>query len=293
VPSADRSSHGSWLALAEDGQPVPPADYPAARALRGEVALNMDFLHTDGPDRERWRRVSGIPVRGGNGEVAAALAVIVDVDEEKRAAERQALLTREVDHRAKNMLAVVQAALRLTRADDVPGFVRAIEGRVAALARAQMLLAADHWSGADLLSLLRGELTAFLDRKGSGPQVALHGPRLSLPAEATQPLSMAIHELATNATKHGALSSSGGLVVVEWEVRRDQADMLELRWAETGGPPPEGPPTRHGFGSRVLNGTLRSQLGGSVSMAWLPTGLVCTIELPLRPTAPPDDEPLL
>ncbi|WP_458096378.1 HWE histidine kinase domain-containing protein [Roseomonas sp. WA12] len=285
VPSADRPSHGTWQATTEDGGPVPPMDYPAARALRGELALNMDFLHAGGPDGDRWRRVSGIPVRAEDGQVAAALAVIVDVDEEKRATERQALLTREVDHRAKNMLAVVQAALRLTRAEDVPGFVRAIEGRVAALARAQMLLAADRWSGADLLSLLRGELTAFLDRKGSGPQVTLTGPRLILPAEATQPLSMAIHELATNATKHGALSASTGQVAVEWEVRRGPVDTLELRWSETGGPPPEGPPTRHGFGSRVLNGTLRSQLGGSVSMSWLPTGLVCAIALPLRPVA--------
>lgn len=292
IPSADPAAGGEWRAVQPDGRPVAPQDYPAARALRGEVTLNMDFLHAGSPEGERWRRVSGIPVRGASGEVAAALAVIVDVDEEKRAAERQTLLTREVDHRAKNMLAVVQAALRLTRADDVAGFVHAIEGRVAALARAQMLLAADRWSGADLLSLLRGELTAFLDRKGSGPQVTLHGPRLSLPAEATQPLSMAIHELATNATKYGALSSSTGAVSVDWEVRRGPAETLALRWAETGGPAPESPPARHGFGSRVLNGTLRSQLGGSVSMSWLPSGLVCAIELPLRPpTRPPAEAP--
>ena len=182
------------------------------------------------------------------------------------------------------MLAVVQAALRLTQADDIGSFVRIIEGRVAALARAQMLLAADRWSGADLHHLLRGELAAFLDRKGSGPQITLRGPRITVPADATQPLSMAIHELATNATKYGALSSPEGLVSVEWKVEQAEDEFLRFYWTETGGPAPQDPPPRLGFGSRVLNGTLRKQLGGEVVMSWLATGLVCTIDLPLRPS---------
>ncbi len=284
VPSVDAKVGTEWASFHPDGRRVAPQDYPAARALRGEVVLDMDFLHAGAPEGARWRRVSGIPVRGENKAVAAALVVVVDIDGEKRAAERQALLTREVDHRAKNMLAVVQAALRLTRADDIASFIQLIEGRVAALSRAQMLLSAEHWSGADLHSLLRGELSAFLDREGSGPQVALRGPRLTIPADATQPLSMAIHELATNATKHGALSRPHGLVTVEWRVRQGETEHLRLRWAETGGPPAEGPPARQGFGSRVLTGTLRNQLGGHVSMAWEATGLVCDIEFPLRNT---------
>lgn len=293
VPSVDREGRSEWVAFHPDGQRIAPEDYPAARALRGEVALNIDFLHADGVADERWRRVSGIPVHGDDGHVAAALAVIVDVDDEKRAAGRQELLTREVDHRAKNMLAVVQAALRLTQADDVGSFVRIIEGRVAALARAQMLLAADRWSGADLHHLLRGELAAFLDRKGSGPQIALRGPRITIPADATQPLSMAIHELATNATKYGALSSPEGLVSIEWLVEQEEDEFLRLQWVETGGPAPQDPPPRLGFGSRVLNGTLRKQLGGKVVMSWLATGLVCTIDLPLRSSITANDtEPL-
>ncbi|SHJ88047.1 Two-component sensor histidine kinase, contains HisKA and HATPase domains [Roseomonas rosea] len=284
VPSVDPQTGSEWTAFHPDGQRVAPQDYPAARALRGEIVLDMDFLHAGAPGRARWRRVSGIPVHGDNKAVAAALVVIVDIDGEKRAAERQALLTREVDHRAKNMLAVVQAALRLTRAEDIGSFVQLIEGRVAALSRAQMLLSAEHWSGADLHSLLRGELSAFLDREGSGPQVALRGPRLTIPADATQPLSMAIHELATNATKHGALSRPNGLVSVEWQIRQAGTEHLRLRWAETGGPPTQGPPSRQGFGSRVLNGTLRNQLGGQVVMTWDAAGLVCDIDFPLRDT---------
>ena len=293
VPSADAAAHAEWTAFGRDGRRVGPEDFPAARALRGEVALDMDFLHRGAPAGQRWRRVSGVPVRDENGAVAAALVVIVDVDDAKRAAERQALLTREVDHRAKNMLAVVQAAVRLTRAEDVASFVRAIDGRVAALARAQTVLAADRWSGADLHALLHGELAAFLDDGGGGPRAALRGPALALPADATQPFSMAIHELATNAVKYGALASPTGRLAVSWRVEGEGGETLRLRWAETGGAMPDSPPSRQGFGSRVLTGTLRRQLHGAVSMRWEATGLVCDIDLPLdRPArGDPADPP--
>jgi two-component sensor histidine kinase len=160
------------------------------------------------------------------------------------------------------------------------GFVRAIEGRVSALARAQTLLAKDRWAGADLHALLRGELAAFLDG-GSGPRAELRGPPVALPPGAAQPLSMAIHELATNAVKYGALSAPAGRLSISWRVDGVTGDVLRLRWAETGGPPLDGPPAKRGFGSRVLDGTLRGQLGGAVSMAWGRDGLVYEVEVPL------------
>lgn len=279
IPSVDRETYAEWISFHSDGRRVEGQDYPGARALRGEVALNQDFLRRSGGSGDRWLRVSGIPMHGEDGGVAAALVVIVDVDEEKRAAERQDLLTWELNHRAKNVLAVVQAALRLTRADDMPGFVKAIEGRVAALARAQTLLAKDRWAGADLHALLRGELKAFLDA-GSGPRAELRGPAVALPPGAAQPLSMAIHELATNAVKYGALSAPAGRVSISWEAEGESGDVLRLRWVETGGPPPEGPPAKRGFGSRVLEATLRGQLGGAVSMEWNREGLACRMEVP-------------
>ena len=281
IPSVDPEVGGEWISFRPDGRRLEARDYPGARALRGEVALNYDFLRRGGALGGRWLRVSGIPMRGEDGGVAAALVVIVDVDEEKRAAERQNLLTRELDHRAKNVLAVVQAALRLTRADDTAAFVRAIEGRVAALARAQTLLAKDRWAGADLHALLRGELAAFLDAGSGGPRAELRGPAVALPPGAAQPLSMAIHELATNAVKYGALSAPAGRLSISWRVDGDTGGVLRLRWSETGGPPPEGPPAKRGFGSRVLDGTLRGQLGGGVSMEWGPGGLSCEIGVPL------------
>ncbi len=280
IPSVDHEARSEWMGWHPDGRRMAAHEFPGARALRGEVALNVDFLHRPAGREGHWRRVSGIPIFGDQGGVIAALVVIVDVHQEKLASERQALLTREVDHRAKNMLAVVQAALRLTQAPDTESFIRAIEGRIAALARAQTLLAADRWSGADLHGILRGELAAFLGGGMEGPQASLEGPRLVLPPGAAQPFSMAIHELATNAIKYGALSAPGGRLAIAWSVAGGE-EQLRLRWAENGGPATGGPPHRTGFGSRVLAGTLRDQLGGRVAMEWREAGLICAIDLPL------------
>ncbi|SDB68805.1 HWE histidine kinase domain-containing protein [Belnapia rosea] len=280
IPSTEPLARTEWLGWHPDGRMIAPEDFPGARALRGELALNIDFLHREVGQSGHWRRVSGIPIHGEANEVVAALIVIVDVHQEKLASERQALLTREVDHRAKNMLAVVQAALRLTRAPDTESFIRAIEGRVAALARAQTLLSADRWAGADLHRVLEGELAAFLGHEASGPQARLDGPRLVLPPGAAQPFSMAIHELATNAIKYGALSAPTGRLAITWSLDTG-CDVLRLRWQETGGPRLEGPPRRLGFGSRVLAGTLRDQLGGRIAVEWKETGLVCDIEVAL------------
>jgi len=201
--------------------------------------------------------------------------------ETRRAEERQVLLAREVDHRAKNALAVVLAALRLTRADDARAYAAAVEGRVATLARAHTLLAERRWAGADLAELARGELRPFLPPPGAspGPRARIEGPPVMLAARATQPLSMALHELATNALKHGALSAPAGLVTVTWDLDAASAG-LRLRWAETGGPVVAGPPRRLGFGSRVLRGTVVDQLGGRLACEWPASGLVSDIVLP-------------
>ncbi len=229
------------------------------------------------PAYGRWFEVTAYRTEPGR-----FAAVFFDITGRKRAEERQALLSREVDHRAKNALAVVQAALRLTKAPDLPSYARAIEGRVGALARAQTLLADDRWAGADLRTLLQGELTPFLGvQGGGGPFAELEGPAVALPANATQPLAMAVHELATNALKYGALSLPTGRVTVTWRVDGRPPGTLRLRWTESGGPPVAASPARRGFGSRVVEGTVRGQLGGAVSLAWEPTGLVCDIDVPL------------
>jgi two-component sensor histidine kinase len=201
--------------------------------------------------------------------------------------ERVRLLAREVDHRAKNALAVVQATLRLTPKDDTEAYAKAVEGRVSALARAQTLLAEDHWQGASLASLLHAELAAFIPCPGNreGPKVELDGPPVVLSPVLTQPLAMAVHELATNAVKHGALSAAGGRVWVTWSVCEqgdDATPLLELIWTESGGPLLVTAPQHRGFGSRVLDSVVRGQLGGRICKRWDDPGLVCRIEVPIR-----------
>jgi PAS domain S-box-containing protein len=260
-----------------------------ARVCDGEALVwEFDIVALDG--RRRSMETHAVPLRLPGGGPLAHLGVARDVTERKAAAERQALLVRELDHRAKNALAVVQAALRLTPKDDPHAYARAVEGRVAALARAHTLLARARWAGADLRAVAEGELAPFLGAgagaaRGAGPRAGLEGPALALTPGAAQALSMALHELATNATKHGALSAPGGRVSLSWAVDRASGE-LRLRWAERGGPPVAAPPERRGFGSRVLEATVRGQLGGRVSRAWEPAGLVCDIEVPLAQAAP-------
>jgi PAS domain S-box-containing protein len=215
-----------------------------------------------------------------DGRILGVAAIFRDMRQRKAAEERQTLLAREVDHRAKNVMAVVQSIVQLTRERDPETFKRAIAGRIAALARAQTLLAEDRWSGADLHTLLTGELDPFLGEHRAG----LDGPSIALPPGAAQPVAMAVHELATNAVKYGALSTAAGHLDVSWRITQglDSVPVLRLCWTERGGPLIAGVPTRRGFGSRVLEGTVRGQLGGHVRLEWERSGLVCEIEVPLR-----------
>ncbi|MGX9962813.1 sensor histidine kinase [Roseomonas sp. F4] len=251
-----------------------------ARAFTAREACNLDYRVRRADGQWRWAIDAAHPRLDEAGQYLGHVGSVLDITDRRAAEERQTLLAREVDHRAKNVLAVVQAALRLTRAPDVPSFTRALEGRVSALARAQTLLSNDRWIGADLAALLRGELAPFLgEEDASRPRARLDGPAVMLPAAMTQPLTMLVHELATNAVKHGALSVEAGRLLVSWRVADD---VLHLTWAEQDGPEIAAAPRRQGFGSRVLEATARGQLGGRIGLDWRRDGLVCTFALPMR-----------
>lgn len=191
------------------------------------------------------------------------------------------LLAREVDHRARNVLAVVQSVVRLTRSENPKDFAAAVEGRVAALARAHSLLSRDRWTGAELEEVVREEFAAYRD--AAAP--ALSGPSLRLDAAAVQPLSMVVHELVTNAAKYGALSLAGGRVRMVWRLAPgEEGERLLIEWEERGGPPVAGAPARRGFGSALIGATVRSQLGGRIELDWAADGLRCTIDLPAQGT---------
>jgi len=188
--------------------------------------------------------------------------------------ERQSILAREVDHRSKNALAIVQSIVRLTRASDVPGYVAALEGRIAALSRAHGLLSDSRWQGASIGKLIEEELAPY--RTTSAERIVAEGPDVLLRPSSAQTLALALHELATNAAKYGSLSTGGGRVRIKWS---KENGLLKINWAESNGPavvaPQEG-----GFGTRLIEASIDGQLGGSTIFDWRPKGLQCTLTIP-------------
>ncbi|MGD9510081.1 MAG: PAS domain S-box protein [Geminicoccaceae bacterium] len=225
--------------------------------------------HSDG----RWVHVHdrSFVVRDPSCHPLRLIGVLTDVSERKAAEAQQALLMREVDHRARNALTIVQSLVRLTRAPSRRAFIEAVEGRVAALARTHSLLASNRWRCADLQTVIADELSAICGE----PRVRIAGPSVSLRPEAVQPVAMLFHELATNAVKHGALSTNGGRLLVSWDRGRDGA--LHLVWDESDGPPIPAAPQEAGFGSTLMASVVRDQFGGQLECQWRESGLRCEI----------------
>jgi two-component sensor histidine kinase/CheY-like chemotaxis protein len=186
---------------------------------------------------------------------------------------------REVDHRAKNTMAVVCSLLQLSPRDAPPAvFVGALESRIAAMARAHSLLARGCWAGADLRELVTEELASYADAVAKGrARIRISGPPVQLATDAVQPLSIVLHELATNAAKHGALSTPDGSLELTWAIEPEGG--LRLAWTERGGPPVMAPPTRRGFGSKLIQAAARHQLSGKIELAWELEGLRCKLQV--------------
>jgi PAS domain S-box-containing protein len=211
------------------------------------------------------------PVKNAEGKIVGASKIARDITEQKRDQERIATLAREAEHRSKNVLATVQAAVNLTRAETSEDLKKAIEGRIQALANVHSLFVESRWIGADLSAIAAQELGPYSVQG----RVGIKGPAVLLEPNTAQAFAVSFHELATNAAKYGSLSENRGQVGLEWIQRADRE--LVLRWTETGGPPVE-PPTRKGFGSRVITGMIE-QLKGKVRFDWHPSGLVCEISI--------------
>jgi two-component system CheB/CheR fusion protein len=211
------------------------------------------------------------PVADESGRIIGASKIARDITEQKRREEQIALLAREADHRTNNLLAVAQATVHLTNAGTAAELKEAIQGRLQALANAQSMLAQSRWAGADLRELAIKELSPYSRNGDSAAQI--EGPNLLLQPELAQAMAMALHELATNAVKYGALSTPTGRVKVRWSMQPGQK--LHLRWIETGGPP-VAPPTKQGFGTRAIT-RLIGQLSGEVKYDWHAHGITCNI----------------
>lgn len=208
-----------------------------------------------------------------------ATVILRDITERVAGEEARMLLAREVDHRAKNVLAVAKSLVTLTKAPDKDAFVTAVTGRISALARAHALLSESRWQGAALERTINDELRAYV-RAG---QAHVAGPSVNLTADAVQPISMLIHELATNACKHGALTGEAGSIDIEWRILSDGS--LHLNWRERGGEDIREPSTE-GFGSELLKQVVTRQLKGAITMAWHSDGLEVALVLPPKTHTP-------
>jgi PAS domain S-box-containing protein len=227
------------------------------------------------PDGEiRWCLGAAAASIDADNKIVRVSGVTSDVTERKEAERRQMLLAREVDHRAKNALALVQSIVRLTKADTMENFVRAIEGRIAALSRVHTVLSLSRWQGAELSGLVEEEFAPY--RLGDASRVAVEGPMVMLKPAAAQTLALVLHELATNAAKYGAFSTTSGRVQLRWTIDKEN---LHFEWTESGGPAVQ-PPSRRGFGTRAVIASVETQLSGKAQFEWRTSGMVCRLELP-------------
>ena len=246
-----------------------------ADAQRGKESFQTEICLKRQGGEARWCIVTAAASHNHAGDLIRLSGVTCDITERKRAEEYHALLAREVDHRAKNALAIVQSIVRLTRAKSIADYTKAVEGRIAALSHAHTLLSESRWQGAELKSLVQEELAPYQDTNAN--QFSISGPNVMLESGQAQSLALIMHELATNAAKYGALSSKNGKLAISWE---RAGDGIKLSWTETGGPN-TARPEREGFGVKVITAAVEGQLRGEVSFDWLEMGLQCNCVIPL------------
>jgi PAS domain S-box-containing protein len=278
------------LGLPEDAKPTMEeltAGYFPGEMERLQTAFNealesrkthyeIEYRHIRANDGAvRWLLLRAHIERAPDGEPARVIGVVVDITDRKEAEERLRLLAKEVDHRANNLLTVVQGLVQLDVSQDVPTYRASLTGRISALAHAHRLLSESRWTGASLERLIAEELGPYAE--GDRVQIKRPNRDVLLSPVVAQSIAMALHELATNASKYGALSVSTGSVRVS--CTRTAPDRMQLTWTETGGPRVE-PPSRLGVGLAVINRALAGVAEGAVRFDWLPEGLRCEIAFP-------------
>ncbi len=232
-----------------------------------------------------WARTTVNAIRDEFGRPLRNTAVVLDFTEHKEREEKEHLLMREINHRAKNMLSVVHCIAQQTAARNPDGFVESFSERIQALSANQDLLVRNQWNGVVIEDLVRAQLAPFADLMGS--RVAAHGPRLRLTPASAQAVGLALHELSTNAGKYGALSTATGRVDISWGV---DADTFTMSWVEREGPSVSAP-TGRGFGTIVMKAMAERSVGGAVDLDYAPSGLTWRLACPAgNALEPPERE---
>jgi PAS domain S-box-containing protein len=248
---------------------------PLRRLVAGESAVfdvEKRYIRQDG--NAVWARTTVNVIRDESGRPLRNTAVILDITERKEREVKEHLLMREMNHRAKNMLSVVDAIAHQTAAKNPEDFIERFSERIQALSANQDLLVRNEWRGVDVEDLVRAQLAHFADLVGS--RIAVRGQKLHLNAAAAQAIGLALHELATNAGKYGALSTDSGRVEVYWETDRGT---FTMSWTERDGPPVSAP-KRRGFGSTVLEAMAKRSVDGTVDLDYAPSGVTWRLTCP-------------
>ena len=246
-------------------------------ALAGEFRATVNW--GDGTPIDIW--VTSAPIKGDDDTLIGASLVIRDVSVHRKREDHIRFLMRELTHRSKNLLAVIQAMARQSMAKDLAPeeFVRRFTARLQGLAGSHDLLSAVEYKGASLLALLRSQLNHYEELFGT--RILLNGEDMMLRPEAAQNIGVALHELSTNAAKYGALSNDEGVVTIAWSIVPDTSRTLTLCWRESGGPPVVAP-TRRGFGRVVMDRITGQALDGKSEIRFEPTGVVWTLIVPAK-----------
>lgn len=259
------------------------------RIRRGERIGNYDTVRRrkDGELVDVSLTVS--PVKNAEGKIIGASKIAHDITERKRAVARQGLLLREMNHRVKNLFALVSGIIAVSAryASTPQDMAKAIEARIVALARAHELTMPDHLDGTtrtdrqtNLGALLRTIVSPYMTPRDNAERdrISITGPDVRVGGNAITSFALLLHEFATNAAKYGALSAAAGRVEVQWSI---EGDHLDLRWCERGGPLISTPSAEEGFGSWIGRATVSGQLDGKMTRDWKPEGLEINLIVPL------------